>query len=69
MFKSNLSKLVVVIIIATFLSISSCVLYKATKKSVPLKETSREVTAVSDLDAHSQSQMNVTIEGDSVIAI
>jgi len=44
-------------------------LYKATKKDVLSKAEPKKVTVVSDMDAHSQSQMRVTVERDSVIAI
>ena len=69
MFKNNFTKLIIAIIIVIFLSIVYFIIFKATKKDTPLKEQSGELTVVSDMDAHSQSQMRVTVERDSVIAI
>lgn len=69
MFKRNFSRLNGAIIIIILLLIGSFVVCKKTKKSVPSKGESGEITVVSDVDAHSQSQMKITVEGDSVTAI
>ena len=69
MFKSNFSKLVISIVIAVLLLIGGFAIYKIVKKSKQLKKETGEITTVSDVDAHSQSQMKVIVERDSVIAI
>lgn len=70
MFKRDFSRLnVAMIIIIIVLLIGGFVVCKKTEKSVPSKGESGEITVVSDVDAHSQSQMKVTVEGDSVTAI
>ena len=69
MFKRYFSRFNVASIIIILLLIGNFVVCKKTIKSVPSKVESEEVTVVSDVDAHSQSQMNITIERDSVIAI
>ena len=62
MFKRYFSRFNVASIIIILLLIGSFVVCKETIKSVPSKVKSGEVTVVSDMDAHSQSQMNITIE-------
>ena len=70
MFKKKSSKSTPLVITVALLAIGSFLLYyKATKKNVLSKAESGKVTVVSDVDAHSQSQMRVTVERDSVIAI
>jgi len=70
MFKKKSNRLITLVITMALLAIGSFLLYyKAAKKDVLSKAESGKVTVVSDVDAHSQSQMRVTVEGDSVIAI
>jgi len=70
MFKNKSNRLITLVITMALLAIGSFLLYyKAAKKDVLSKAESGKVTVVSDVDAHSQSQMRVTVEGDSVIAI
>jgi len=69
MLKINFSHFNGAIIIIILLLIGSFAACEKTKKSVLSKRESGEITAVSDVDAHSQSQMKVTVEGDSVTAI
>ncbi len=71
MFKSKFSKLLISIAIAVIvlLLILSYVNHKTASKSITPKLRLGEVIAVSDVDAHSQSQMKVTFERDSVITI
>ena len=71
MFKSKFCKVLIAIIIAiiVLLLILSYFGHKTTSTGVTPKLRPDEIIAVSDVDAHSQSQMKVTIEGDSVTAI
>ena len=69
MFKTNFSRFNGAILIIILLLIGSFAGCNKTNKSVASKGESGEITVVSDVDAHSQSQMKVTIEGDSVTAI
>lgn len=66
MFKSNFRKLNITIITVIFLSICSCV---TPSKDTISKEQSGEIHVVSDVDAHSQFAMNVTVENNSITAI
>ena len=66
MFKLNFIRLDVAIIFVIFLSICSCA---TPTKDTLSKEQSREINVVSDVDAHSQCAMKVTIENDKVTEI
>jgi len=69
MFKTNFSRFNGMITIIVLLLIGSFAGCKKTEKGLLSKGESGEITVVSDVDAHSQSQMKVKVKGDSVIAI
>ena len=72
MFKSKFSKLLISIIIAVvvlLLILSYIGNRTPSSKGVTSKLKPGEAIAVSDVDAHSQSQMKVKVEGERVTAI
>ena len=65
----NENKIMIATALGIMLLISSCALNNYHKKDMPFIEETKVVTAISDVDAHSQCQMKVIVQGDSIIEV